>query len=188
MGGVVSVDVVLFRNGELDRSQIEAMKSLREQFKEFEAWREDKSTPPKNIAWKKPSFLRNTEGKRPFVPSISPGNQPRFGNDGDRNTNVGASGANAWTYEVDFMEPVTISKTVVSFGRDRYATAGEMIAVEPQTGREISLGRLTDGKGESWTLTFDPVECTGVKMRLYKPDASDQPGMWMTIAELEAYE
>ena len=160
---------------------------LREQFKEIEAWRTGGAVPARNIAWKKPSFLRNNDGTKILPPSVGEIHASRHGNDGDRNTSAVACYEYAWTYEVDFLEPLTIRKVVVHFGNG-YPTEGEAFAVEPETGREISLGRLSDGKGESWTLTVDPVKCCSVRIRSYKPDGPDQPGGQMAVAELEVYE
>lgn len=55
-GGVVSIDVVLYRDGDLDRSQLEVLKAIRpglaKKGDELDAWRTGQAVPPQNKAWR----------------------------------------------------------------------------------------------------------------------------------------
>ncbi|MCD6351531.1 MAG: hypothetical protein J7M26_05385, partial [Armatimonadetes bacterium] len=53
-GGVVSIDVLLFRDGSLDRSQVEMLKAVRY---ELEHGRTRPPIPPGNVAYRKPARL-----------------------------------------------------------------------------------------------------------------------------------
>jgi hypothetical protein len=190
LGGVVSIDVLLYRDGELDRSQLAILKPLREKInvllKDRYAWKEGKAVPEKNIAWKKPARLRSNDNKQELIPSVGLVHAARNGNDGNRNTT--AVGANdwAWTYETDLLEPIKIQRVVVHFGSG-YPTDVEIFAVTP-TGNEISLGRFNEQKGQSLDVSFEPKEARLIRVRSYKPDGPNQSGGQMSIAELEVYE
>ncbi|MDR2704918.1 MAG: alpha-L-fucosidase [Planctomycetaceae bacterium] len=190
LGGVVSIDVLLYRDGELDRSQLETLKPLRERInalaKERYAWKEGKAVPAKNIAWKKPARLFSNDNKRELPPSVGNVHAARNGNDGNRNTT--AVGANdwAWTYETDLLEPIKIQRVIVHFGSG-YPTEVELFAVTP-AGEELSLGRFNEQKGQSLDVSFEPKETRHIRIRSYKPNGPNQPGRQMSIAELEVYE
>jgi len=188
-GGVVSIDVLLYRNGELDRSQLEVLKPLRQRIAALEsfryAWKEGKAIPANNIAWKKPAALKSNDGERTLIPSVGEVHAARCGNDGNRKTS--AVGANdwAWTYEVDLLEPTLLAQIVVHFGSG-YATDLELFVVDTQQ-KEVSLGRFTDQKGESLDVKFEPNKYRCIRVRSYQPSGPNQPGVQMSIAEVEAY-
>ncbi|MDR2761707.1 MAG: alpha-L-fucosidase [Planctomycetaceae bacterium] len=190
LGGVVSIDVLLYRDGEMDRSQLETLKSLRERIavlaKERNAWKEGKAIPAKNIAWKKPARLRSNDNKRDLPPSSGVIRAACNGNDGNCDTT--AVGANdwAWTYEVDLCELIKVRRVVVSFGVS-YPTEVEIFAVNSDGG-EISLGRFSDQRGQSLDVSFESKEACKVRVRSYKPDGPNQLGGQMSISELEVYE
>ncbi|MCL2116824.1 MAG: alpha-L-fucosidase [Planctomycetaceae bacterium] len=190
LGGVVSIDVLLYRDGEMDRSQLEVLKPLRQNIAALDAiryaWKEGKAIPANNIAWRKPAALKSNDGQRFLIPSVGPVHAARYGNDGNRRTTAIGAGNWAWTYEIDLLEPVTISRVVVHFGSG-YATDLEVCVVDPQN-RETSLGRFTDQKGESLDLKFEPKESRWIRVRAHKPDGPDQPGTQMSVAEVEVYE
>lgn len=190
LGGVVSIDVMLYRDGELDRSQLEVLKPLRKNLETLEkrryAWRDGLAVPARNIAWKKPGALKSNDGKRTLVPSAGEIHDATRGTDGDRNTTSIGAFEWAWTYEVDLLEPFQVENVVVHFGHG-YPTDVELFTVDPQ-GVEHSLGRLTDQKGESINLKFEPRLSRWIQIRAHKPDGPDQPGRQMSVAEVEVYE
>ena len=189
LGGVVSIDVLLYRDGEMDRSQLEVLKPLRKNIATLDAlryaWKEGKAVPANNVAWKKPAALKSNDGKRTLIPSAGTIHAARCGNDGDRNTAAVGAREWAWTYEVDLMEPIAISRVAVHFGAG-YATDLELFVVDAQN-QEVSLGRFTDQKGESLDVTFEPKEYRWIRVRAYKPNGPNQPGRQMSVAEVEAY-
>ena len=190
LGGVVSIDVVLYRDGDLDRSQLEVLKSLRQNIAVLEdqryAWKVNQAIPANNVAWKKPAALKSNDGERVLVPSVGDIHAARCGNDGDRKTTAVGAGDWAWTYEVDLLEPIFIDRIAVHFGSG-YATDLELFVVDVE-GQETSLGRFTDQKGESLNVRFTPNEYRWIRVRAYKPNGPDQPGVQMSVAEVEAYQ
>jgi hypothetical protein len=186
LGGVVSIDVLLYRDGDLDRSQLEVLKSLRQRIAALDNdWKAGEAVPANNIAWRKPAALKSNDGSRTLIPSVGVVHAARYGNDGDRKTTAVGAGDWAWTYEVDLLEPTSLSRVVVHFGSG-YATDLELFVVDAQQ-QETSLGRFTDQKGESLDVKFEPIKCRWIRVRSYKPDGPDQPGSQMSIAEVEAY-
>ena len=189
LGGVVSIDVLLYRDGELDRSQLEVLKPLRQKIAALEsirhAWKEGQAVPKNNIAWKKPATLKSNDGQRMLIPSVGEVHAARCGNDGDRKTTAIGGGDWAWTYEVDLLEPILLSQIVVHFGSG-YATDLELFAVCDQN-KETSLGRFTEQKGKSLDVKFEPKEYRWIRVRAYEPNGPDQPGQQMSVAEVEAY-
>jgi hypothetical protein len=184
LGGVVSIDVLLYRDGELDRSQLETLKPLRERITKLK--QKGIKIPIENLAWKKPASLRSNDNQRELVPSGGKVRAACNGNDGNRNTVAVGAHEWAWTYEIDLQEPVKIQRVVVHFGSG-YPTEVEFFSVTP-AGNEISLGRFNEQKGQSLDISFEPKETQFIRVRSYKPNGSNQPGGQMSIAELEVYE
>jgi len=190
LGGVVTIDVMLYRDGDLDRSQLEVLRTLRQKLAEKDseknAWKEGKAIPPRNIAWKKYATLKSNDGKRTLVPSVGEVFNADKGVDGDRNTVSIGAGEWAWTYDVRFFGLHDISRVVVHFGKG-YPTECEVFLIDPQV-EEQSLGRFENQTGESLDVSFDTQKAIGIRVRSYKPDGPNQPGVQMSVAELEVYE
>lgn len=190
VGGVVTIDIMLYRDGDVDRSQLEVLKALRGKLAEMDgyenAWKEGKAIPPRNMAWKKLAFLRSNDGKRELIPSVGEMFAARMGNDGDRSTAAIAGGEWAWTYEISLGGEQTVSHVVVHFGKG-YPTDVELFTVDVD-GQESSFGRFTDQKGESLDVKFEPRKACTIRVRAYKPDGPNQPGTQMSISEIEVYE
>jgi hypothetical protein len=195
LGGVVSMDVLVFRDGSMDRSQLELLKPLRGRIADLKnaryAWKEGKATPAYNIAWKKPATLRsntdiNRELFRQWDGSLISLN-PVHGN---------RECVDDWahTYEVDLLEPITVKRIVVHFSydwllggiEDGFPTDVE-IFVTDQVGKELSIGRFTGQKGEKLDVSFAPAEARKIRVRSYKPDGRGQTGSQMKVKEVEAY-
>ncbi|MEM4217994.1 MAG: discoidin domain-containing protein [Candidatus Methanomethylicaceae archaeon] len=192
VGGVVSIDVVAYRDGDLDRSQLEVLKALRPRLealrREQNAWREGRAVPPRNKAWRKPALLLNVEGAYELGASGAESvHGPQFGVDGDPATAAEAGGEWAWTYEVDLLAREKVSRIVVRFGPG-YATDFAILASLDRENWQV-LGRFTEQRGEPVEIALDsPIEARFVRVRAYKPDGPDQPGVQMMIAEVEVYE
>jgi hypothetical protein len=187
LGGVVSIEVMLYRDGALDRSQLELLKPLRERIAGLEnaryAWKEGKATPARNIAWKKPATLRSYadiagELFRQWDGSLISLN-PVHGN---------RECVDDWahTYEVDLLEPTMIKRVAVSFGGG-FPTDVEIFVVD-QAGKELSVGHFTGRKGEKLDVSFTPAEARKIRVRSYKPDGRGQTGNQMEVTGLEAYD
>lgn len=181
-GGVVSIDVALFRDGSLDRSQIEMLKAVGTMLDEGQGV---EPIPPGNLAFHKPSLLLSLDGSRELVPS-SQINVARNGVDG--NPATVAQGANEWpwTYHVDLIDTRPIRRIRVTFG-STYATQLEIrLSADGEAWTTVEAREGHDGSPIE--VTFEPVEARYVRILSLKPDGPDQPGGQMSVAELEVYE
>jgi hypothetical protein len=190
LGGVVSIDVVLYRDGDLDRSQLEVLKALRpglaRKAGELDAWRQGRAVPARNKAWRKPSFLFCADGRCQLGPSAGEIHAAYHGVDGDPATCAQAGEEWAWAYDVNLLRPERLSRVVIVFGPG-FATEFELLStLDGRNWRK--LARLRDQKGGRVELTFPTAEARIVRLRAIKPDGPGQPGAQMSIAELEAYE
>lgn len=189
-GGVVSIDTLLYRDGDLDRSQLEVLKSLRpglnEKSKELDAWQKGRAIPPYNKAWHKPSLLMNIDGQYPLGPSVGEIHAARCGVDGDPATCAIAGGEWAWAYQVNLLKPEKLSRAVVIFGPG-YPTEFEVLA-SPDGQQWQKLGSLREQKGGKVEIRFPRIEARMVRVRAIHPDGPNQTGTQMAIAELELYE
>lgn len=192
VGGVVSIDVVLYRDGDLDRSQLEVLKALRPGLErkrlEQNAWREGRAVPPRNKAWRKPALLLNADGKYRLGPSVGEVQHgASLGVDGNPSTAAQAGGEWAWAYEVDLLGPEKVNRAVIRFGPG-YATEFEVLASRDREAW-VSLGVFRDQKGGNVEIRPEaPVQARFIRIRAIKPDGPDQPGGQMSIAEVEIYE
>lgn len=190
IGGVVSIDVLLYRDGTIDRSQLEVLKPLRtklaQRAEEAGAWRVGKAVPPTNRAWRKPAALLSLDGSHALVPSVGDVHEARQGVDGDPNTTAQGGGEWPWTYQVDLQEVGPLSRVVVTFG-SMYATEFEVCLSSDRESWE-TVGAFRDHDGARVELAFAPREARFVRVRGVRPDGPDQPGGQMAIGELEAYE
>lgn len=180
--GVVSIDVALFRDGSLDRSQIEVLKAVR---RELHEGKTRTPVPPGNKAYRKQAKLLSLDGSRTLP--VNGGVQfPRLGVDGKTDTFAQAAGEWPWTYEVDLVDTLNLKRIKVNFGSG-YATQFELqVSVDKQEWRTVATKSDYDGK--PFEATFDPEPARYVRVCAQKPDGPDQPGAQMAIAELEVYE
>ncbi|NPV45854.1 MAG: hypothetical protein HPY69_02750 [Armatimonadetes bacterium] len=181
-GGVVSIDVCLFRDGSLDRSQIEMLKAVNQ---ELATGKTREPIPPGNLAFRKQARLLSLDGSHELV--VNGGvHHPRRGVDGRLDTVAQAGGEWPWTYEVDLVDTVPVSRIKVTFGSG-YATELELcLSADRQTWQTVA--RKADHDGTPYEVTFEPVTARYVRVRAIKPDGPDQPGTQMSVAELEVYQ
>lgn len=181
-GGVVSIDVALFRDGSLDRSQVEVLKAVRQELREGKA---RTPVPPGNLAYRRPSQLLSLDGSHELVVN-SMTHFPRLGVDGKSETTALAAGEWPWTYHVDFVDTVNVRRIRVTFG-DGYATQFE-IRLSPDGKEWKTVATKADHDGQPFEVTLDGVPARFVRVCALKPDGPNQPGAQMSIAELEVYE
>jgi len=185
LGGVVTIDMLLFRDGSLDRSQLETVKALRPLLDERDAALE-KRRASGNLAADAISFLRSVDDQRTLIPSCGEIHSSEKGIDGDPNTSAVGGGEWAWTYRVNLSSVGQAKKISLLFG-DGWATDFE-ICIKPTNGEWESVGRFENPDGQKkYDVEFEPKEIAAVKVVAYKPDAEGQTGAQMAIAELEVY-
>ncbi len=181
-GGVVSIDVMLYRDGSLDRSQIEMLKAVRNELNSGTA---KPPIPPGNLAYRKQSLLLSLDGSHEL--QVNGGTQfPRLGVDGNLSTTALAGGEWPWTYEVDLVDTVPIRRIKVNFGSE-YATEFDVrVSVDRSTWQSVAEAR--DHDGAPFEVVFEPVPARYVRVCASKPDGPDQTGAQMSVAELEVYQ
>jgi len=183
-GGVVSIEVMLFRDGSLDRSQVEMLKGVRD-LKQQLGGQPRPAVPPGNLAYRKQAKLLSLDGSHELV--VNSGICfPRLGVDGRADTFALAGGEWAWTYHVDLVDTVKLRRMKLTFSKG-YATEFEFrVSVDGQNWQTVA--RKTDHDGTPFEATFEPVQARYLRVCALKPDGPDQKGSQMSVAELEAYE
>jgi hypothetical protein len=180
-GGVVSIDVLLFRDGSLDRSQVEVLKAVRHELK---TGKTRPPVPPGNLTYRKQAKLLSLDGSHPL--EVNGGvHFARLGVDGRLATTALAGGEWPWTYEVDLVDAVDVRRIKVTFGSG-YATHFEFrLSADGKTWKTVAS--KTDHDGKPYEATFEPVKARFVRICALKPDGPNQKGAQMSVAELEVY-
>ncbi len=180
-GGVVSIDVLLYRDGSLDRSQLEVLKAVREQLKSGKAY---PPVPPGNLAYRRQSSLLSLDGSHEL--EVNGGvHFPRLGVDGNPQTTALAGGQWPWTYEVDLVDTVPVRRMKITFGTG-YATEFEFRLSEDRK-TWTTVASRADHDGSPFEAEFEPVRARYVRVCALKPDGPEQKGSQMSVAELEVY-
>ena len=186
LGGVVTIDMMLYRDGSLERSQLEVMKPLRGRLAELDAAAETPS-PDGNLVSGGIPFLRSNDLLRTLPPSCFELHEARLGIDGDLSTSAVGAENWAWTYLVYLKKRAEAKTLTVHFSPGGWATEFE-IFIKPVDADWQSVGRFDNPEGNTlFTVDFAPQTLDAVRVTAYKPDGPDQPGTQMAIAELEVY-
>jgi hypothetical protein len=188
VGGVVTIDVALFRDGSLDSKQVKLLSQLRPAMKEAIDRRKDRlPVPPGNLACWKPAKLLTLDGARTLPPNGGGGRShlARCGVDGDAATDAQASAEWPWTYEVDLQASATIRRVAVTFGTN-YATHFQVQFSSDRT-TWTTAAEVREHDGSKWEREFAPVTARYLRLRALKPDGPNQKGGQMSVSELEVY-
>ena len=185
-GGVVSIDVLLFRDGGLDRSQLEVLKPLRPGLAAAKA---RPPIPPGNLAFHKPARLLSLDGSRELVVNGGGGydHTAKLGVDGKPETTALAAGEWPWTYEVDLLAAHSLRRVKVTFAPHGYAT-GLRIALSADRKSWQTVASAENLEGKPYVCEFLEIPAQFVRVSALKPDGPNQKGAQMDIAELEVYE
>jgi len=181
-GGVVSVDIMVFRDGGLDRSQVELLKAVR---KTIQEGADQTPVPPGNIACGKPARLLSLDGSHE-LPVNSETHFPWQGVDGKPDTLAQAAGEWPWTYEVDLIDTCTIQRVKVTFGSG-YATEFEIRVSRDRTNWQTVAHKIGHD-GNPYEFEFGATPARYLQIRALKPDGENQPGVQMSVSELEVYQ
>ena len=184
-GGVVSIDVMLFRDGSVDRSQLETLRRLRPGLAAMRA------NPPKpitsgNLAFRTPARQVSLTNGRDLPLNGSGDYKPYYGVDGDPGTASLASMEWPWSFEVDLMEARSIRRVKALFRKDGYPTRVRVrVSEDGVTWKAVAEA---DGlAGEPWETSFPPVNARLIRLDALKPDGPDQPGGQMKVYEFEVF-
>ncbi len=182
-GGVVSIDVLLYRDGSLDRSQLEVLKALRPGLAKMKT---QSPMPPGNVAWRKPARLLSLDGSHELT--VNSGRHfPKLGVDGRLDAFALAGGEWPWTYEVDLLETRAVRRVKVTFAKDGYATQFR-IQLSPDRKVWQTVASVENHDGRPHEANFEPARARYVRCCALKPDGPNQKGAQMAVAELEVYE
>jgi len=184
VGGVVSIDVLLYRDGSLDRSQLETLKSLRPALTTMQS---RPPIPPGNMAFRKPAQLLSLDGSHELAVNGAGLHSPRLGVDGDANTSAMAANEWPWTYEVDLLDVFKLRRAKVTFAENAYATQLRIqVSADHKTWQTVATAAgLT---GQPYEVTFASTASRYVRVSGLQPSGLKQPGVQMAVAELEVYE
>jgi hypothetical protein len=190
-GGVVTIDVALFRDGSIDAQQLATLKAMSDGLKKHvpdrEPWKTHAAIPPGNLASWKPAKLLSLDGSHVLSPNGGGGrsHSARGGVDGNPETDAQASGEWPWTYEVDLVETAAIRRVAVTFGKS-YATHFQ-IRLSADGKMWTTVADVDNHAGGKFGKDFAPVNARYVRVCALKPDGPNQPGGQMSVAELEVY-
>jgi hypothetical protein len=179
----VQGDVLLYRDGTLDRSQLEILKALRPGLAVAKA---RAPVPPGNLAFRKPARLLSLDGSHEL--QINGGvHFPKLGVDGDLETTALAGGEWPWTYEVDLLEPRNLRRAKATFARSGFPTKLRLsVSADRKTWQTVAVADALEG--QPYACDFAPVRAQFVRVSALKPDGPNQKGAQMAVAELEVYE
>ncbi len=139
---------------------------------------------PGDLAHRKPARLLSLDGTRELVPS---GETAVAANAVDGYSTTFAQGAYewAWTLEVDLEQIVELSRIRFLFGAG-WATAYDLqISTDGTVWRPIATGA---GEANAWREhRFHRQPARYIRLRGIKPDGENQPGVQMSVAELQAF-
>jgi hypothetical protein len=184
-GGVVSIDVLVYRDGMLDRSQFETLKRLRPLL----AATPRTPVPPGNLAWRKPARLLSLDGLRELPVNGGSGGNHAAGRgvDGKPGTTALAANEWPWTYEVDLLEPRPVRRVKATFARDGFPTELRIqVSRDRRDWETVAADRDLDGS--PFAAEFPVARAQWIRLSAIKPDGPNQRGTQMAVAELEIYE
>jgi hypothetical protein len=185
-GGVISVDVLLFRDGSIDKAQSDCLKAANEKMRALATGR---PIPPGNLAFGKPANHLYADGHQ--TRGVVGANYAMNGVDGNSNTIAQASGKGQdpveWAYEVDLLKQATISRIVVAFGKEENATHFRLQMSENGTDwRDVDGTPVRNAATAE--IRFAPVTARYVRIVQHRQGTALANVAQMQVAELEVYE
>lgn len=138
-----------------------------------------------NLALGKPAKLLSVDGTRELVPSAD--SVASKGVDGDPTTIAQGAYEYAWTYEVDLGQVATVGRVNIAFGNGFWATEyNVLLSQDGKTWTTVAQVKGNDFGGLK-SHSFAPTKARFVRVQALKPDAPNQLGTQMSIAELEVF-
>jgi F5/8 type C domain len=183
-GGVVTWDVPIKANGQIVQSFVNQLMALKNapKISQFTA---PAAIPPGNLASNKKAIFLDASGEK-ILPVNSAKYFPRFGVDGDPNTFALAGEEWSWIYQVDLANNYLINRISITFG-PKFATEYQVLS--SNNGKDWSkLKYERNARGGKYNYKFPRTKMRYIRIYGIKPDAPNQLGEQMSIAELEAYQ
>jgi hypothetical protein len=191
LGGAVSLDLAVTADGALIPEQLEVMDAVKAHVRDGLPLPEGR-----NLALGKLAFLKSNLAPYANLRAAGTGTDgfghrwlfwPLFGNNGHRDAFFAAPESElAWNYMVDLEASPVLNQALVTFPWGRFAT---VFVLETSSDAQSWTQRATGSAGAAgtFTLSFADVQARYVRLRAVLPDAPNQAGGQMAIAELELY-
>ena len=181
-GGVVTMDVMCYWDGSIERSQVNTLSGVRARFASL---KENERRNRGNLAIMKPVKCLSLRGSE--LPMQLPGGREwksiLAATDGDPATYIRARDEWPWQLEVDLGKTRSFSKVHVRYSGS-YATK---VRVSVSTdGRDWkSVAEFDNDDPNETTVTFSAVSARYVRYAALAPNGPNQKGVQMSIAEIE---
>ncbi len=181
-GGVITWDIPIKSNGLIVQSFVDQLVALKNSPKNIQLLA---PRPPGNLANNKKAIFLDAFGEK-ILPVNSAKHFPRFGVDGDLNTFALAGEEWSWIYQVDLANSYLINRISITFG-PQFATEYQVLS--SNNGKDWSLLKHEKkARGGKYNYKFPRTQMRYIRIYGIKPDAPNQLGGQMSIAELEAYQ
>jgi hypothetical protein len=181
--GVVTWDVPIQANGLIPEPFVKQFSALKEGLTKPPA--PIVPVPPGNLAYRKRAKLLDVTGTKAL--DVNSGKHfARNGVDGEATTKAHAGGEWPWTYHVDLGAVHPLTRVVISFDKDCFATEYNVnLSADGETWTTVAhVKDVTGGKPEH---TFKSTPARYVRIQALKPDGPNQKGGQMGVVELEVY-
>jgi F5/8 type C domain/Alpha-L-fucosidase len=185
-GGVITWDVPIQSNGQIPQPFINQLIALKNGLKNKRLNLDSPlMIPPGNIAYHKKARLLDLTGKKD-LPVNGTKHFPGLGVDGDPTTSAFPGDAWSWTYQVDLAKIHRINRVSITFG-PTFATEYKVIYSKNGLNWSVLKHEKNARSGKS-VYKFAPTKMRYLRIEGIKPDHENQPGIQMSIAEIEAYQ
>jgi hypothetical protein len=183
--GVVTWDVPIQPNGLIPEPFVKQLTAVREGLTKPAA--PIILVPPGNLAYRnKRAKLLDVTGTKELQDNGHGDHVAKNGVDGNATTIASAGGEWPWTYHVDLGVVHPLTRVVITFGKDRFATEYKVnLSADGQTWTTVA--HVKDATGEKAEHTFAATSARYVRIQGLKPDGGNQKGRQMAVVELEVY-
>ncbi len=183
--GVMTWDVPIETNGLISKPFINQLSALRNGLKSRRQLSANTLLPIGNLASNRKAKFLDITGRKELA--VNAGKYfPGFGVDGDPQTFAMAGNEWSWIYQVDLAKVHSISRISITFGPN-FATEFEVISSVDKKNWSV-LKKEENAKGGKYNYNFASTEMRYIRTKGIKPNAPNQVGTVMSIAELEAYQ
>ena len=181
-GGTVTLDVMCYWDGGLERSHIDALSGVRSAIARMKAKAVKNGG---NLAFMRPAKCLSLRGAP--LPMQKKGRKWKSflaATDGEIGTYIRGCDEWPWLLEVDLGHDSRFSKVSVRYAQNSYATRVRLsVSSDGKTWRTVAEKDNAD-KVQTM-LTFQPVSARYVRYAALKPNGPGQPGGQMGVAEFE---
>jgi len=179
-GGAVTIDVMCYWDGGLERSQINTLAGLRTALARM---RDTAERSKENLAFLRPARCLTLRGT-PLPMQRDCHDSFLAATDGDPSTFIRGCFEWPWQLEVDLGAVREFSRVHVRYRRGNYATRVRL-AISSDGLEWRTLAERDNSNPAETTLEFSPARARYVRYAAIKPDDAGQPGEQMGIAEID---